>query len=64
MEPRKGKMAILMFIQPQIPLRLPCYDFTPVIDLTYVSNSMNGAAPPYRNTACGRDPIHKTETSG
>ena len=21
-------------IQPQVPLRLPCYDFTPVIDLT------------------------------
>ena len=23
-------------IQPQVPLRLPCYDFTPVIDLTVV----------------------------
>jgi len=21
-------------IQPQVPLRLPCYDFTPVADLT------------------------------
>ena len=21
-------------IQPQVPLRLPCYDFTPIIDLT------------------------------
>ena len=24
-------------IQPQVPLRLPCYDFTPVADLTVVS---------------------------
>ena len=24
-------------IQPQVPLRLPCYDFTPVIDHTVVS---------------------------
>ena len=24
-------------IQPQVPLRLPCYDFTPVTDLTVVS---------------------------
>ena len=24
-------------IQPQVPLRLPCYDFTPVMDHTVVS---------------------------
>ena len=24
-------------IQPQVPLRLPCYDFTPVTNLTVVS---------------------------
>jgi len=24
-------------IQPQVPLRLPCYDFTPVADPTVVS---------------------------
>ena len=24
-------------IQPHLPIRLPCYDFTPVIDLTFVS---------------------------
>ena len=23
-------------IQPQVPLRLPCYDFTPVADLTVI----------------------------
>jgi len=22
-------------IQPHLPIRLPCYDFTPVIDLTF-----------------------------
>jgi hypothetical protein len=27
-------------IQPQVPLRLPCYDFTPVADLT-----VDGCAP-------------------
>jgi len=26
-------------IQPQVPLRLPCYDFTPVADLTVVGCS-------------------------
>jgi len=24
-------------IQPHLPIRLPCYDFTPVIDLTFDS---------------------------
>src|SRR5438067_6048669 len=31
-------------IQPQVPLRLPCYDFTPVADLTvvgYLPNPMD-----------------------
>ena len=27
-------------IQPQVPLRLPCYDFAPVIDLTVVACSL------------------------
>jgi hypothetical protein len=29
--------SIKEVIQPQVPLRLPCYDFTPVIDHTVVS---------------------------
>ena len=37
-------------IQPQVPLRLPCYDFTPVADLTVVgwppSPKTRVAAPP------------------
>ena len=33
-----GKLRLLRkeVIQPQVPLRLPCYDFTPVADLTVV----------------------------
>ena len=29
---RKGLLLRKEVIQPQVPLRLPCYDFTPVID--------------------------------
>ena len=40
----KSKIIVLIFfdflrkevIQPQVPLRLPCYDFTPVADYTVV----------------------------
>jgi hypothetical protein len=27
-------------IQPQVPLRLPCYDFTPVMNLTVVGDPL------------------------
>jgi len=27
-------------IQPQVPLRLPCYDFTPVMNLTVVGDTL------------------------
>ena len=30
-------------IQPQVPLRLPCYDFTPVAELTVVANNPMGS---------------------
>jgi hypothetical protein len=33
-------------IQPQVPLRLPCYDFTPVADLTVVGCLLAVGAPP------------------
>ena len=33
----KYKIIFKEVIQPQVPLRLPCYDFTPVIDHTVVS---------------------------
>ena len=29
-----GQRSFKEVIQPQVPLRLPCYDFTPVIDHT------------------------------
>ena len=32
-------------IQPQVPLRLPCYDFTPVADLTVVGCLLKVSAP-------------------
>ena len=32
-------------IQPQVPLRLPCYDFTPVADLTVVGCFLAVSAP-------------------
>ncbi len=31
-----GRLLRKEVIQPQVPLRLPCYDFTPVADLTVV----------------------------
>ncbi len=33
-------------IQPQVPLRLPCYDFTPVTDLTVVACLLAVSAAP------------------
>jgi hypothetical protein len=38
--PRHPKMGLLEIsrkevIQPQVPLRLPCYDFAPVTELTF-----------------------------
>ena len=32
-------------IQPQVPLQLPCYDFTPVADLTVVGCFLAVSAP-------------------
>ena len=32
-----GYVYIKEVIQPQVPLRLPCYDFTPVMDHTVVN---------------------------
>ena len=37
-------------IQPQVPLRLPCYDFTPVADLTVVGCFPKVSAPPSGRT--------------
>ena len=32
---RAGLLPRKEVIQPQLPLRLPCYDFTPIIDPTF-----------------------------
>ena len=41
-------------IQPQVPLRLPCYDFTPVADPTVVACPLAvGAAPSGRTNSHG-----------
>jgi hypothetical protein len=37
-------------IQPQVPLRLPCYDFTPVADPTVVGCLLTVGAPPSGKT--------------
>jgi hypothetical protein len=44
---RPGSADILRkeVIQPQVPLRLPCYDFTPVADLTVVGCFLAVSAP-------------------
>ncbi len=44
---RQSKTRILRkeVIQPQVPLRLPCYDFTPVADLT-VDGYLREVSPP------------------
>ena len=34
--PKPGVGLLKEVIQPQVPLRLPCYDFTPVADYTVV----------------------------
>ena len=33
-------------IQPQLPLRLPCYDFTPIIDPTFDGCLLKEVSPP------------------
>ena len=38
-------LSLKEVIQPQVPLRLPCYDFTPVIDHTVVSALLSVKLP-------------------
>ena len=45
--PRASRKEV---IQPQVPLRLPCYDFTPVADLTVVGCPLAVGAPPSGKT--------------
>ena len=41
----KGAFLRKEVIQPQVPLRLPCYDFTPVADPTVVGCLLAVSAP-------------------
>ena len=41
--PCSGRVSVVKeVIQPQVPLRLPCYDFTPVMNRTVVSALLKG----------------------
>ena len=44
-DPRLPQTSRKEVIQPQVPLRLPCYDFTPVADLTVVGCLLAVGAP-------------------
>src|SRR3979490_181033 len=51
-------------IQPQVPLRLPCYDFTPVADPTVVgclhcwlAHRLRGKPTPLGRRAAGTTPV-------
>ena len=63
----KSKIIVLIFfdflrkevIQPQVPLRLPCYDFTPVADRTVVkgiSFALRCNQLPWCDGRCVQDP--------
>ena len=47
---RNARILRKEVIQPQVPLRLPCYDFTPVADLTVVGCLLTVSAPPSGKT--------------
>ena len=64
------KMALLRkeVIQPQVPLQLPCYDFTPITKFTIESwplsvTSPSSSAPGFRDVTGGvykaRERIHR-----
>ena len=73
MKALRGKEARGLFnkevIQPQVPLRLPCYDFTPVINHTVVidplSVSLTTSGATYSHGVTGgvykaRERIHRS----
>jgi hypothetical protein len=50
---RPGRLLRKEVIQPQVPLRLPCYDFTPVTDHT-ISGCPPKVSPPISGTIDSR----------
>ena len=68
LENMKGCYALLFLlrkevIQPHLPIRLPCYDFTPVISLTFDGSSPASGAPNSHGVTGGvykaRERIHR-----
>ena len=55
--PREGNTSVKEVIQPQVPLGLPCYDFTPVMSHTVVI-----ALPKVRLTTSGA--VHSHGVTG
>ena len=61
----KGAFLLLRkeVIQPHLPIRLPCYDFTLVIDLTFDGSSPASGAPNSHGVTGGvykaRERIHR-----
>jgi hypothetical protein len=49
--PPKGGFPRKEVIQPQLPLRLPCYDFTPVTSPTFDGSLPQGVRPPASGVA-------------
>ena len=50
---RVPSVSLKEVIQPQVPLRLPCYDFTPVTDHT-ISGCLPKVSPPISGTIDSR----------
>ena len=50
---REGRCSVKEVIQPQVPLRLPCYDFTPVTVQTF-----GASYPKIRSTTSGPNDSH------
>ena len=70
--PRKGPKSLVFLrkevIQPQVPLRLPCYDFTPITKFTIETwllsvTTASSSAPGFRDVTGGvykaRERIHR-----
>ena len=55
--PQRGRQVLLRkeVIQPHLPVRLPCYDFTPVTSPTFDGSLPQGVRPPASGVADFRD---------
>ena len=51
--PTYSRQALLRkeVIQPHLPVRLPCYDFTPITDPTFDGSLPQGVGPPASGVA-------------